>query len=92
MKTYAGGLLSLFIVFLTFLFALLKLQHLLDYKNPSISTFDQEIEAGEENAFPLSSDDGFNMAFTLDKFNGSVINDERYFKWVARFVTQKADG
>ena len=62
MKTNVGGLLSLLVISLTFVFALLKLQQLLQYKNPSISTFDQEIEPREENAFSLNSD-RFMLAF-----------------------------
>ena len=50
----------------TFFFALFKLKHLLEYKNPLITTFDQEIEPpGEENSFSLNSDD-FMLAFGID--------------------------
>ena len=57
-----GGLLSLPVISLTLVFALLKLQQLLQYKNPLISTFDQEIEPLEENSFSLNSD-RFMLAF-----------------------------
>ena len=65
---------------LTFGFALLKLQHLLEFKNPSISTFDQEIDTSEENSFSLSSD-SFMLAFGIERIKDDdvkMINDERY--------------
>ena len=93
-KTNVGGLVSLFVSSLTFLFALLKLQHLLDYKNPMISTYDQEIEPSKENAFSLNHE-SFMLAFGIDRYqttSNDFQNDERYVKWFARSMTQKEDG
>ena len=39
-RTSLGGMLSLMTIFTTILFSLLKLQHLLEKKNPSIQIFD----------------------------------------------------
>ena len=93
-KTKTGGLMSFFVMSLTFLFAVHKLQHLLERKNPLISTFDQEIEPSEENSFSLNTD-GFMIAFGIDRYqNGGndYKNDERYVRWFARINTQKLNG
>ena len=73
---------------LTFIFALLKLQQMLMFKNPTISTFDQEMEITSDNAFSLNGDD-FMLAFAIDEYGGAVKNDERYVKWFARYITKK---
>ena len=52
-KTTIGALLSFSIISLTFLFALLKFQHMSEFRNPSITTFEEEIEASMENNFSL---------------------------------------
>ena len=66
------------------MFTLTKLQQLVTFKNPSIATFDQEIEAGPDNSFQLDQD-GFMMAFGIDTYGGGTKNDERYLKWIARY-------
>ena len=68
----------------TFIFAMIKLQHLFDKKNPAIVSFKQEIEVGQENSFEITDD--FMLAFGLDTYNSGIRNDERYVKWVARHV------
>ena len=80
-KTYFGGLISLMIMIVTAIFAMIKLQHLLSHKNPSISVFNEEIEASEENSYQIS--DEFMLAFGLDSAFG-LKNDERIVKWVVR--------
>ena len=55
-RTHCGGCTSLIIIYVTFLFATLKLQHLLSKHNPTVNTFVQrdaldenEIWSGEDN-------------------------------------------
>ena len=38
-NTFGGGMLSFLIMCVTFVFALLKMQHLIDFKKPSIASF-----------------------------------------------------
>ena len=54
-RTYGGGCMSLSIIYVTFLYATLKLQHLLSKHNPSVNTFlvrdaldENEIWSGED--------------------------------------------
>ena len=47
-NTLVGSLSSIIIMTLTFLFGLLKLEHLSLKKNPSITTNDSHVDEGEE--------------------------------------------
>ena len=91
-KTTIGALVSFSIMSLTFLFALLKFQHMSEFRNPSITTFEEEIEASKENNFSLTSG-GFMIAFGMNSYiDGQVKNDERYVKWIARYEVVDLDG
>ena len=91
-KTTIGALVSFSIISLTFLFALLKFQHMSEFRNPSITTFEEEIEASIENNFSLQSE-GFMIAFGMNSYiDGKVKNDERYVKWIARYEVVDLEG
>ena len=62
-KTSAGACASITIIILTFLFALIKLQHLVEKKNPTISTNESSLKEGER--FDTGSDI-FMMAFAAE--------------------------
>ena len=81
-KTLIGGIVSFVIMIVTFLFAAVKMQQLLEYKNPSIAIFNQEIEASVDNSYKVN--EGFMIAFGLDTYGRGMKNDERYVKWIAR--------
>ena len=49
-RTYCGSCVSLMIIYVTFLFAILKLQHLFSMHNPTVNTY-VEREALDENEF-----------------------------------------
>ena len=70
---------------------MLKLKHMVEFKNPSIATFDQEIEASQDNSFRLD-DSSFMFAFGIDTYGGSTKNDERYLKWIARYKIVTDEG
>ena len=53
MRSCTGGLATLSILCIALIFAMLKFKHMMEFKNPSIATFDQEIEAGSDDAFHL---------------------------------------
>ena len=90
-RTHLGGVITIFAVSLTFLFALLKFQHLMENRNPSITTFQQEIEANHDNGFDLENE-GFMIAFGIDTYSEGSKNDERFVKWVARNKIKTATG
>ena len=80
-RTLTGGVISLSIVMLTILFGLLKLQHMLERKNPLISTNDVPSELSDE--YDLDAEE-FMMAFGLEDVNGKMLlHDPDYIKWVA---------
>ena len=55
-----------------------------EFRNPSITTFEEEIEASKENNYLITSG-GFMIAFGMNSYiDGKVKNDERYVKWIAR--------
>ena len=66
-KSWAGGIVSLIIFGLSLVFMLLKFRHLMEQQNPSIATFDQELELGADNAFELDDED-FMLAFGIDHY------------------------
>ena len=43
-KTRLGGLVSFGIMYTTFIFALLKMKHLQEYKSPSITSYKQSVD------------------------------------------------
>ena len=90
-KTHLGGVMSVITMGLTFMFAVLKFQHLMENRNPSITTFQQEIEANEGNGFSLANE-GFMIAFGLDTYTEGPKNDERIVKWIARNRIKTAAG
>ena len=80
-RTLTGGVISLSIVMLTILFGLLKLQHMLERKNPLISTNDVPSELSDE--YDLEAEE-FMMAFGLEDKNGTMLlHDYDQIKWVA---------
>ena len=91
-KTCFGGLVSIGVIFVTFLFAMVKLEHLMDRKNPNIAQYLLPIEEGD--SFDMTSDQ-FQMAFAIENFNTdtsvtkTVANDARFVQWYA--TVQKAD-
>ena len=88
-KTKTGGLLSFIIILLTLGFALLKLQNLLHGKRPSLVS-NMKDYFGKDVRFTLSYEDS-PIAFAADKLLGDILDDPRYFKWVARMSVQRED-
>ena len=74
-----GSFLTIIIAGLTTSFALVKLEHLVSRKNPSISVNEEDLAKGETyNAL----DDDFMMAFSMEHFLTGPKNDLRYIQWV----------
>ena len=81
-KTSCGACISIVILTLTLMFGILKLEHLAQRKNPSITTNIMPLEGGERYD---TASENFMMAFAVSDKNLSPKNDTRYVKWQARF-------
>ena len=75
---------TLLITFITFLFVLLKLEHLLNRKNPSISKFTDEMNL--DGVYDLSQDD-FQLAVGIEHWFEGIKNDGKYLKWMVNHYT-----
>ena len=85
-KTQSGGLLTLVVFYIAFLFALTKLVYLYERQNPSINTYLRK--GAFENYEKLSlKDANFMMAWTLESyFTIETLDDPRFIKWYAYMV------
>ena len=89
-RTHCGGCVSLIIMYVLFLFAVLKLQHLLSKHNPSVNTFVERDVFDEEDIWYGAENEEFAMAFSVTHFiDGDVKNDPKFVKWYAEYVIQK---
>ena len=76
-------MLSLAILYLTFLFACTKLVHLLERHNPTVNTYTRADSYANDEKLSLK-DFSFMMAFTVENyFTQETLNDPRYTKWYA---------
>ena len=88
-KTFPGALFSITIVYLTIMFGTLKIQHLVERKNPQIVTNTQPLEAGYK--YPTTGDD-FMTAYAAENYDtGKGISDPRYIRWVTAYVQRIND-
>ena len=86
-RTHCGGLTTLIIILVLFMFALLKLQHLLSKHNPQVNSFVEKDAFDENDVWTTGDSDDFMMAFTATHFiNGEVKNDPKFVKWYAQYV------
>ena len=87
-NTTIGGLFTLFMMTILFLFGLLKLQQLLTHHNPTINTY-TEVDAMIGETFdPLEHD--FFMAVGLEEYTTKEIKgDPRFVKWLATYIVYK---
>ena len=86
--TVTGGILSSLVAVVFFIYATLKLSHMLDKYNPNIS------EVKEKNFYDSSerlnlNDIGFRIAFAVEGYLDSKLRDDhRYVKYMARVFTK----
>lgn len=84
-RTYPGGLLSLFIFYLTFMFSVIKLSHLLSRHNPIVNTYLERDVFDETFEFDIQRED-LMVAFTLEDYNTLVTkSDTRYVKFFVQY-------
>ena len=74
-RTYCGGLVSLLIMLLAFLFATLKLQQLLSKGNPSVNNYVQRDAFDENDIWRGNENEDFQMAFAVVNY---VSGDVKY--------------
>ena len=86
MRTKLGGFCSFLMIYLVFLFALLKLRQLIERNNPTVNTYVDAESMSVDNMFNLCQD-GFFMAVALENFYSGVRADTSYFRWVAEVHT-----
>ena len=86
-KSSIGSIITIIIAILMFIFALIKLEHLANRKNPDLSSIIESIDEGE--IYDLNEED-FMMAFTLEHWSTGIKNDTRYFQWVLQVSTSSA--
>ena len=91
MPTITGGIVSLLVIVTIFLFGLLKLDHLLKKKNPSLSKFDDSIGSDIVVKFDLDKGKNVQMAFAIENFHTGLLNDDRFFKFVAKRYSKIED-
>lgn len=88
-KTLVGGLVSLVIMSTTLLFAMVKWEHMNEYKSPSITAFSQTVEEGAR--FNPGQED-FMMAFAIEHFIDGVKDDPRFLQWIMNYSFADKDG
>ena len=87
-RTYCGGLFSLLIFYVCFLFAALKLQIMLSRKRPFVVT-NIDHKAYTNGEIITTAEPDFTLAMGVNNFLTGIKNDPRYFKWVAVHRTYK---
>ena len=87
-RTKSGGLISLVILAAIFMFATLKLEHLLNKKSPEISTFEDTTAISNEDEYNVGENQDFQFAVGLTSMVKGVLNDPRYVKWIARVFSK----
>ena len=84
-RTHIGGFVSLLFANITFLFAILKLQHLMSKHNPSVNSFVEEGAFDLDEKFSTADKEDFMMAFQAVTWLDGVRNDPYYVKWMATY-------
>ena len=80
-QTIVGACCSILILILTFIFGILKLEHMITRKNPMMQRLTANIDTKE--SYSLSQDE-FMMAVMIEKSGGKDIPyDSRYTRWIA---------
>ena len=81
-KTLIGGLMSVLILGTTFAFALLKFQHMMQKKGPTIIQLKEEGALDEETIYEIADSD-FMMAISIDHWLNGLKLDPSYIKFVS---------
>ena len=82
-KTYVGACVSLLIIVMTIAFSILKFQHLLSYKNLTLSTY--EIPLDKDEQFDMENSDSM-VALALEHWLTGRKDDPRYIQWAVSTI------
>ena len=83
-RTHFGGCISIAIIYVTFIFATLKLQHLLSRHNPSVNVFVDQDALSSDDIWDGANEDDFMVAFAVvDYISGEAKTDKSFVKWFA---------
>ena len=86
-RTSCGGFTSLVVLYTVFMFALLKLIHLITHHQPDINMY-KLTDVYDESYIFEPGDENFMVAFALeDYFTYEFKNNSDYIKWAAMFET-----
>ena len=82
-NTACGSIATIVTLLVTFIFGLLKFEHMINRKNPMVNTNLAEVD--DETAFDIRDDD-FMIAFAAEAYmKDNFISDPRLVRWYARF-------
>ena len=85
-RTHLGGCISIAIMYVTFIFATLKLQHLLSRHNPSVNVFVDQDALSYDDIWDGANEDDFMVAFAVvDYMSGEAKSDKKFVKWFAQY-------
>ena len=90
-KTTIGTCMSMMIMFLTLAYALLKLQHMLQKKNPDIIQFTDETAIDMSTKYSLTDHD-FIAAISVENWRVGPTVDPRYVHFAMANVVGTEDG
>ena len=86
-RTYVGGLSTLLVAFVTFIYGLQKLLDLFERQNPTINTIVNKNVIANEERFSVV-DQNFMMAFAVENyFSSETLEDSTYLKWAAVYTS-----
>ena len=83
MNTVCGGMASLVIIYIVFMFASLKLMHLKSYHQPTINTYTLPSVFTKDDVYETTKQN-FRVAVALEGYlTNEFKNDPRFVKWFA---------
>ena len=87
-KTFLGAIVSIIVITITFAYSLLKLEMLIQRKNPSLTTNVEYFDSFEEPIDMLAEADSMMMAFAVLKRNWDSIYDPKFFRFAFELKTE----
>ena len=85
--TRTGGVVTVIIALLVFLYASLKFTHLTTRYNPQMSSYFSDLE--DDEVLDMAEETDFMIAFSIEDFHKprQLKNDPKYVKWIFRMYT-----
>ena len=83
-QTFLGACITFMIVSLVIIYAILKLQHLQQKKNPSVTIINSSDLSDFNPDFVLTTASNFQMAIGIENLDTGYKNDDKFFNMVAK--------